>query len=292
MKSLINYTKEAFALPINLAYLLGVTGAAIAAGFIGLPSELIIPGILAGGGLELLYLAWMPNNKRFQRAVQALKGPTTERISQQVQSLKYLSLLDKKSIDKYTELYRKKNQLADLLVRQTSSSGSGAFLDSYLAKVNSLEVYYVQLLYDIDQYSRFLNQDSSKNLELQRQQMESELAGSNSSRVQELYRKRIDLLGKRKEKNLGVQEQLQMAQIQLATLEDTVNYLLEQSITINSPEEISRMIDQVIGETEDHYQSMLDIQSIRDSVGPGTMLPDPDVLQNPGGSQRQGPLSA
>ena len=78
-------------------------------------------------------------------------------------------------------------------------------------------------------------------------------------------------VSKRIEKNAAVRENLQMAEIQVATLEDTVDYLLEQSMTIKNPDEISRVIDSVLSETEEQYQSLTAIQSMTE---PDYLIPE------------------
>ncbi len=260
-KHLINYVREAFALPANLFYLAGLAGLTIAALFGGWFNE-FIPFIFMCMGLEMLYLALVPRWPRFIRAVNSRHQGQVERVEQQLVALNYLTKLGKDSIEKYAALTKRKTQIGENLAKQKFGD---AFAQAYLTKMNALEAQYVELLYDIDQARKFLDMDSSKGIDAQQQQLEQEMrAAGESPRIRELYAKRLDLLKKRREKNIDVRDQLRMAEIQLATLEDTVNYLHEQSMTLRNPDELSRLLDSVITETEEHYQSMRDIQGILD----------------------------
>lgn len=261
-KHLINYTREAFALPANLAYLAALAGLTIAA-FVGGWSSEWAPFLFMGAGLEMFFLALVPRWPRFIRAVNARRQPDVERVEQQLVSLTYLTKLGKDSVEQYALLTKKKTQISDNLLKQKQFGES--FLQAYLTKMHLLEAQYVELLYDIDQARKFLAQESSQGIDAQQRQLESEMqAAGDSPRIRELYAKRMALLKKRKERNIDVREQLRMAEIQLATLEDTVNYLLEQSMSLRNPDEVSRLLDSVIAETEEHYQSMRDIQGIVD----------------------------
>jgi len=61
----INYVKEAAKLQYNWITLAGIAGFAVITGS-ALP-------LLLGAGLELMYLAVVPNNPRFQRLVRSWK---------------------------------------------------------------------------------------------------------------------------------------------------------------------------------------------------------------------------
>ncbi len=261
-KHLINYVREAFALPANLLYLAALAGVGVAASLGGW-LDIAAPFLFMGVGLEMFYLALMPRWPRFIRAINAKQQPQVERVEQQLVSLNYLTKLGKDSIEQYALLTKKKVQISDNLIKQKQLGDS--FLQAYVTKMNALEAQYVELLYDIDQARRFLAQESSQGIDAQQRQLEVEMqASGDSPRIRELYAKRMALLKKRKERNVDVRDQLRMAEIQLATLEDTVNYLLEQSMSLRNPDEVSRLLDSVINETEEHYQSMRDIQGIVD----------------------------
>jgi hypothetical protein len=280
-KHLINYVREAFALPANLIYLVSLAGIAVVTSVSGVLS-VALPFLFLGAGLEMLYLALIPRWPRFIQAVNSRHQGRVERVEQQLVALSYLTKLGKDSIEQYASLTKRRTQISDNLIKQNFGD---AFLQSYLTKMNLLEAQYVELLYDIDQATQFLAQESSTGLEQQQRQIELEMqAAGDSPRIRELYAKRLDLLRKRREKNLDVKDQLRMAQIQLATLQDTVNYLQEQSMTLRNPDEVRRLLDSVISETEEHYESMKDIKGILDEES--TELHDVSFNRQPGDATR------
>lgn len=268
-KSLINYTKEAFSLPVNLVFLSVMAVALSATAVLGIALEsswlgsLFLALLLGGGGLEMFYLGLMPQNRRFVRAINARRHEDTIKLEKQIRSLDLLQQLGKASLAKYAELFKKKEQINQNLLK--SNITKGAFAEAYARKINMLEDHYVELLYEIDQYRKFLNKEPGTEFAAQLQKMKNEMEGA-SPKVKALYKKRIDLLNKRVDKNRAVREHLQMAQIQLDTLEDTVDYLLEQTITVKDPSEVSRILDGVLTETEEHHQSISEIQSIVSEV--------------------------
>ena len=278
-KTLINYTREAFALPANLAFLLVPVGAfagLMASKFLGLHTQLdafweVI--LFASGGLEMLYLSAMPHSARFRRAVDSRRYGSYNRIRQQMKNLGYLSQLDKVSLTKYSELHRNKLRVAENL-RQQGATGQ-AFLESYMSKMNQMEGFYVDLLFRISQSEKFLEQEVNSNFLNERNKIQSEMQGA-TPKLQEVYKKRLSLVDKRKEKNDQAREQLQIARVQLATLEDTIRYLVEQSMTIHDFDEVGKIIDAVLVETEEQHASILEIQSIA-SDGSLHSLPDIDV---------------
>lgn len=270
--TLVNHTKEAFALPINLVFLAvaAVSFLSLVVANLGfdLPTiELAATVLFGSAGIEMLYLGLMPQNRRFQRAVKAKRQPDTQRLQAQVKSLNFLTQLGKAPLEKYTNLYKKKHQIADNLAK--NSATSEMFVDTYTAKVETLESYYVELLFEIEQYKDFLERESTSNMATEKQKLEADMAAATSPKVRALYQKRLRLMEKRVEKSKAVRENLQMAEIQVATLEDTVNYLVEQSLTLKNPDELSRVIDSVLNETEEHHQAIQDIHGI---------LGEPDYL--------------
>ncbi len=291
-KSLVNYTKEAFALPVNLTFLataaVGFLSLVVAKLGFGIDTSWLAATVLFGSaGLEMLYLGVMPQNRRFVRAVNARRQPDTQRLQAQVKSLNYLTQLGKAPLEKYTELYKKKHQIAQNLEKNRSTSEY--FVDSYTAKVETLEAFYVELLFEIERYREFLTRESSSTLPGERAKLLQELQAADNPKVKALYQKRLALMEKRVEKNKAVRENLQMAEIQVATLEDTVNYLVEQSLTLNNPDELSRVIDSVLAETEENHQSILDIQGITevtDYLTPEVEDADSDTLP-PSANQNQ-----
>ncbi len=250
-------------MPVNLIFLAAAAVGTMVAYFVGGQQVAETVGFVAAGA-EMAYLGLMPMNERFIRAVNAKRGPDTQRLETQLRGLHLITQLGKNSLDKYTELYRKKQQITDNMVRQAVTAGG--FLDAYIAKVNGLEGYFVELLFQIDQYQKFLQRESPQVLDGELLKVRTEMEANTSAKVRELYQKRIDLIHKRKDKNNAVREQLQVAQIQLATLEDTINYLLEQTMTMSNPDEITRLIDSVINETEGHHASIQEIQGMLDDA--------------------------
>lgn len=60
----------------------------------------------------------------------------------------------------------------------------------------------------------------------------------------------------------NAKDNIQIAKIQLDTIEDVVNLMLEQSLTLKNPEEIARLIDTAVAESEANYDYIRELDAI------------------------------
>jgi len=265
-KNLINYNKEAFSLPMNLVFLsvmlLATIGSFMTNEFFVkdlLPKMLPQLLMFTTASVEMTYMGLMPYNLTFRKAVDAKYARVTQALDQQFHSLQTLKALSNESLQKYYAMNQKKKQIEENFVAHQTH---GMFVEAYLEKLAFLESFYVELLHETELYHRYLNADSLNQLNTESKNIQDEIKKESSEKVNDMYRKRLDLIEKRKDKIKTVQENLKLATIQLATLEDTVNYLMEQSLTLNNPEEINYAIDSVLNQVEIHQSSISDIDSI------------------------------
>lgn len=269
-KPLINYTREAFKLPANLAFL---TLGGIATAVSMLMADLLpvyipweLPAFLTGG-LEMFYLALMPKNKKFLRAVNANKSKLLETVEAQAQSLHILKALDANSLQRYTKFLITKRQIAQNLGKHQLTS---FFFEDQMLKLDKMETFYIDLLGESYRYHEHLSEGVSTTLDVETARLRREMS-STEGRVRDLHQRRLDLLLKRRKTNDDVREHLQVAKIQLDTLDDTVRYLLEQSLTLKNPDELSRLVDSVIADAESHHATARELdEMLMGATIPGT----------------------
>jgi hypothetical protein len=270
-KPLINYTKEAFSLPINVSFLVIVTIAVVillinnlASGLIGfLPTfeltELIILPLIASA-IEMFYLAYMPQNKQFVKAVNAKYFGLHTQLQQKVKNIKYLQMLSLYSQEKYNFIVLKKNSITENLSRKQND-----FLlnSNFLSKLEMLEGYYLERLLAIEQYEKFAQSSLNNDFYNEIARIQN-LMQNATPKVRAEYQKRIDVLQRRVKHSETLQDNYQIAKIQAATLEDTLELLLEQSMSVSNPKLFDQRIDDVLNEAEEQQETIRELESIYD----------------------------
>lgn len=260
-KSLINYTKEAFTLPINMVFLSAMFIAILVSAFVthgfGTFTQLLVFGTAA---LEMLYLSLMPNSTMLQKGANARHGALQQHIQQQIVSFQYLQHLNDSSLEEYFDYINKKNNILENLVRNNTPASTIEF--DYLPKLESLEKFYIELLFGLQQYRlQTENQDLKTKLTQELSKLEVEKANS-SGKLESVYNKRIDLLRKRLAKFDSSKENMTVAQVQLDTIKDTIDFILEQSISINNQSAIQLAIGNAIETIELHQETLDEINSL------------------------------
>lgn len=254
-----NYTREAFMHPINLAVLLGATVTSFFLNDVGMLAPLILT---VSFGAELLYLGSVPRLEAFQRwvRVERMKDLQNRRGDKEMFSklnksdqkrflvLKHLSKLIKENFDKlpYT---------------------SQGLLQNIHKKLEGLLINYLNLLDAYSRYGTFLNASADANLKQEIKEEKEKLNGIESEKLRQVKARRLYILVKRYERLQLAKEKYAICVTQLETLEDTVKYIYEQSITMNNPEEIGFQLDNLINEVEETSNIFAELEAESPSFG-------------------------
>ena len=144
----INYTKEAFLHPWNLAFLIGAMlvsfSVSLFSGGASWPFETIL---LFATAIELLYLGIVPRQDRFRRAIRSQRAAEHARPPSQKEIFQHLT---KHSQRRYARL-RKLGRDIQANYRKLSYASQG-MLDSHVKKINGLLDSYLSLLYQQERY--------------------------------------------------------------------------------------------------------------------------------------------
>ena len=281
-KAFINYVKEAFSLPINLAFLtvafiVNVAFIALAANGIDLiPWQFFL---LLTAGLETLYLSLMPNNKRFIRAVNSRHRLESEQVARQLEAVGSMRELSEESLERYLEFHRKKEDIIRDL--STKKYASEMFLDSQLDKLDAIEHQFISLLDTAEKLHHHLSQKETEEINAEITRLKAEMQKAPDT-VRKLHEKRLKLVQKRKNNQANLGEQLAMARVQLDTIEDTLNYLLDQRLVMQRPEEVSEIIDSLVEESDLRYETA---NELKDLYGSGSISSALDELTEDLGDQ-------
>ncbi len=263
----INFNKEAFLAPWNLAFLV----AAMLVAF--------VVGVTAGGGAfnlallfaaaaELLYLGVVPRNERFRRAVRAKKIAEHNKPPSQKEVFKELSRVSQR---RYARLRRLEQDVAANY--QRLSYASQGLLDSHLKKMDGLLDSYLTLLHQKERYRTYARSTSEGDVVEQITRLREDMADDNA-RVRSIKQRRLHILEQRLARFKKGRENLEIIDAQLETVEDVVRYIHEQSWGLQNPDEITFQLDTLLDEVEETQASVREIEEVFSPTRPDPLLDD------------------
>ena len=248
----INYLKEAFHWQYNKIALVGA--AAFAA-----VSVSALP-LLLGAGLELIYLSTVPNNSRFQRLIRSRKYEQ-EKLERQKSLSALFYELPKEMQARYANLDNVCRAIRANYTRLTSTSQM--FVDQMESKLEGLSQSYIRLLNSAFHHRDYLRATNPDTIKRECAQLQKEL-DADPPKVQEINRKRIEILNKRVEKYEKVKENCEVIDAQCAAIEDVLQLIRDQSVTMHDPQQISDHLDNLVKDVEQTEETVRQVESIFD----------------------------
>ena len=273
----INFVKEAFHLQYNWIALAG-------AGVFALLSGSLLPAILAGG-IELMYLAIVPQNWRFQRLVRSWKFSEEQQKHQQKLSQMLRSLPSDmqsrywKLAEVCSSIHNNFNQL---------STTSQIFLQQMDGRLSGLLNGYARLLLAAAQQQQYLRSTDQNEIKREVATLQKSLS-SDPPRVQEINKKRIEILTKRLEKYDKLCENRKVVDAQCSAVEDVLHLIRDQSVTMRDPQQISDQLDNLVHDVEETEQTVQQVEAIFSDLTPdmeGIMSMDDTTSSTSSGPNR------
>lgn len=254
----INFFKEAF----NIQYNWIGMGAAAAFAVV---SASFLPVLLAAGA-ELIYLSTIPNNSRFQRLVRSWK--LAEEKQQTQQSLS--DLLRNLPSDMQARYIKLAEVCGGIRANFAQlSSTSQIFVQQMDSRLEGLLHGYARLLqaaFQQRQYVKTVDLQSIKNEIAALQQR----LPSDPPKVQDINKKRIEILSKRVEKFQKIAENRQVIDAQIAAMEDVLQLVRDQSITMRDPQQVSDQLENLVHDVEQTEETVKQMEAIFSAL-PGEM---------------------
>lgn len=251
----INFVKEAFNLQYNWIALAG-------AGLFAVVSGSLLPIILAGGA-ELMYLAIVPQNSRFQRLVRSWKfGEELQRRQEQFAEMLNSLLPEAKA------RYAKLAQVCAYVRGNFSqfSSTSKIFLRQMDSRLDGLLRGYARLLLAASQQQQYLKGTDPNEIKREIAALQRDL-NNDSPKVQEINKKRIEILTKRVEKYQKICENQEVVDAQCSAVEDVLHLVRDQSVTMRDPQQVSDQLDNLVRDVEQTEQTVQQVEAIFGSMG-------------------------
>jgi hypothetical protein len=252
----ISYVKEAFRLQYNWIALAGV-------GAFALISGSFLPIILAGG-LELMYLATVPHNNRFQRLVRSWKFAEQEKKKQQ-QLGEMLRTLPSEMQSRYVHCVQICNAIRSNFAQ--FSATSQIFLQQIDARLQGLLSGYARLLVAAAQQQQYMRSTDPGEFKREIASLQRTMV-NDPPKVQEINKKRIEILTKRQEKFDKITENRKVVDAQLSAVEDVLMLVRDQSVTMRDPQEVSDRLDSLVHDVEQTEQTVQQVEAIFSDLSP------------------------
>jgi uncharacterized protein YukE len=266
----LSYVKAAFHWQYNLIALAGAVGFAVI-------STSGLPLILAAGA-ELIYLSTVPQNSRFQRLVRSWKYAEQKKAQQ-----RGLSDLFRELPPEMRSRFARLDAVCQAIRENYKrlSSTSQMFAEQMESKLDGLSQSYVRLLNSAFHHRQYLN---TTNLDLIRKEVAQVklTMDKDPPKVQDINRKRIEILNKRMEKFDKIKENCQVVDAQCAAIEDVLQLIRDQSVTMHDPQQISEHLDNLVKDVEQTEETVREVESIFDVSPLAVPDFDPGDLGNSG----------
>jgi hypothetical protein len=252
----INFVKEAFNLQYNWIALVG-------AGAFALISGTLLPLILAGG-LELMYLAVIPQNQRFQRLVRSWKFADQQKQKQQ-QLGEMLRGLPAEMQSRYVHSAQICGSIRANFAQ--FSSTSQIFLQQIDTRLQGLLNGYARLLVAAAQQQQYMKSTDPNEFKREIAGLQKTLP-TDPPQVQEINKKRIEILTKRQEKFDKISENRRVVDAQLSAVEDVLMLVRDQSVTMRDPQQVSERLDSLVHDVEQTEQTVQQVEAIFTDLSP------------------------
>jgi len=252
----INYVKAAFHWQYNW---IALGGAALFA-FV---SGTFLP-ILLAAGLELMYLAIVPQHSRFRRLVRSWQL-ADEQIRHQQKLNEMLRNLPAEMQSRYMHCAQVCGSIRQNFAQL--SSQSQIFLGQIDTRLQGLLSGYARLLLAASQQQGYLQSTAPDGIKREIAALQKTLT-TDPPRVQEINKKRIEILTKRLEKYDKIVENRKVVDAQCAAVEDVLMLVRDQSVTMRDPQEVSDRLDSLVHDVEQTEQTVQQVEAIFSDISP------------------------
>jgi hypothetical protein len=266
--SQVDFVKEALKWQYNW---IGLAGAALFA----LVSGTGMPLVLAAG-LELIYVSLVPRSSRFRRLVRSWKYAEQKR-----QREMKLSAMFNEMPPELRTRYAALDTICRAIRANYSrlSSTSQMFLEQMEQRLRGLLEAYLRLLYANFQHSQYLETTDADSIRHEADRLQRTLT-SDPPQVQEINRKRIEILTKRLERYQKVHDNCKVVEAQCSALEDILELIRDQSVTMRDPQQVSDQLESLVQEVEQTEETVREVEAVFEMAVPEmeeTLAPLPTV---------------
>jgi hypothetical protein len=251
-----NFVKEALKWQYNWIGLAGAAAFALVSGT-GFPLVLV-------AGLELIYVAVVPQSSQFRRLVRSWQyAEEKRRIDVNLQAM-YQQIPPEMQVR-----YGRLDQLCRGIRENYGqlSSTSQMFVKQMQDRLDGLLQGYLRLLHSLHQHLEYLRVTDPNRIQQELAGLQRSLA-SDPVKVQEINRKRIEILTKRLEKFGKIHENCDVINAQCAATEDVLQLIRDQSVTLHDPQQVSDQLEGLVHDVETTEETVREMESIFEMATP------------------------
>lgn len=249
----INYTREAFLHPLNIAMLLIFTISSVVLGSmgVGIESNVLLTTIF---GVELMYLGIVPRLPRFRKNIKHKKLRQRDPADEE---RNMFHGLDQKTKKRFLMMKRLQELIKENFDKLPYSSQG--LLENIRSKVDELTSNYLTLLDLYQRYRLYMHSSVEESLAEELEKEEAALEKLTSERLKRTRARRIQILKKRLRKFEIAKEKYLICETHLETIEDAIRYIYEQSMTMNNADDMGFQLDNLLEEVEETSQLIEDL---------------------------------
>jgi hypothetical protein len=251
-----NFVKEALKWQYNWIGLAGAAAFAVVSGT-GFP-------LVLAAGLELIYVAVVPQSSRFRRLVRSWQyAEEKRRIDVNLHAM-YQQIPPEMQVR-----YGRLDQLCRGIRENYGqlSSTSQMFVKQMQDRLDGLLQGYLRLLHSLHQHLEYLRVTDPNRIQQELAGLQRSLA-SDPVKVQEINRKRIEILTKRLEKFGKIHENCDVINAQCAATEDVLQLIRDQSVTLHDPQQVSDQLEGLVHDVETTEETVREMESIFEMATP------------------------
>jgi hypothetical protein len=252
----INFVKEALKWQYNW---IGLGGAALFALVSGSGMALVL-----AAGLEMIYLSLVPQSSAFRRLVRSWKYAEEKR----QREMKLSAMFNELSPDMRKSYAALDAMCAAIRANYSRlSSTSQMFLEQMQQRLDGLLQAYLRLLFAGFQHSEYLRTTDQDSIKRDLANLQHSLE-SDAPKVQEINRRRIEILNKRLEKFAKVGENQKVVEAQCAAIEDVLELIRDQSVTMRDPQQVSDQLDNLVHDVEQTEETVREVEAVFEMASP------------------------
>jgi hypothetical protein len=246
----VNYVKEALKWQYNWIGLAGAAAFAVVSGS-GLP-------IVLAAGLELMYVALVPQSSRFRRLVRSWKFADEKRKHDE-----RMRVLTNELTPEIKQRIRDLERVCESIRAnyQRLSSSSQVFVGQIERQLQGLLTSYVRLSHAAIQNRDYVQLNNAELIRREIEQLQRDLP-KQAPKVQEINTKRVEILTKRLEKFGRIRENRQVVDAQCRAIEDMLQLIRDQSMTMSDPQQISDRLGTLVQDVEQTEEMVREVEAI------------------------------
>jgi hypothetical protein len=252
------YLKMAFTNPYNLSLF---TGALAAAG-ITLNPILAIVAL----GLEGLWLLHAPDSKRLKHLLWDPKFEKLKNALQAQERAQRLATVGDEERQRVNALVARQEEIRRLAAQNPSFTGD--LLRSELVKTDRLVDAFVEMAVTCARYESYLGSIDTAALDKDHRRYEQSAKGGDPADPRTtIAKKNLSIVARRLEKVQEIRSYLSVARGQLDLIENSFQLIADQIVTMQSPQELSGQLDELLDGVEAIRQTAQDTEKILSGLG-------------------------